>query len=56
VEAREPPHLALAFFLGWYVYETGADVASPVIEVLTRLMASAPTFAVLLSAVALTGA
>lgn len=49
--------LILALVLGWSLYETGTDVASPTIEVTTRLMAAAPMSAVLLlTAIALTGA
>jgi hypothetical protein len=49
--------LVLAVFLGWSLYETGAEIAFPVIELLSRLTAAAPVSAMLLlAAIALTGA
>jgi hypothetical protein len=48
--------LALAFLLGRSLYETGTNIASPVTEAATRLMAAAPvTTGLLLTVVVLTG-
>ncbi len=43
--------LILALALGWAMYDTGTEVASPVIDVMTRLRTVAPIYAVLLLAV-----
>jgi hypothetical protein len=49
--------LVLALSLGWSLYETGAEIASPVVEAATRLMQAAPISALLLlGALALTAA